>query len=262
MGRPAAATMLLCLASVLLSGCSAVDEPLQEQRPTGRIDGAVLDHVLFPYANVTVHLVELELETRTTQLGGFSFYNLPPDFYTLEVDLPGIGMDREIVAVQPEQVSKVILQVFAPRPDRNYVAELSWLGTDDVGEPGSACDRCDWRAALRERRPNLVVAAAVWPEDAVFDTFLTMEVRTPDGDVLLGPLGPEDTVVDEVDGIRMRHLGGYIDGDDIPEDAGSLLYHFEFSDQNLLPHVDFQMESFLWVHYGVPEPTDDAQEYL
>lgn len=250
------------LAAVALAGCTAPDEPLQDRGPTGRIDGAVLDHVLFPYANTTVHLLELDLYTNTTELGGFSFYHLPPDFYTLEVDLPGIGMDREIVAVQPDGVAKVILQVFAPRPDRDYVAELSWLGTDSLGEPGSDCERCDWRATLRERRPNMVVAAAVWPEDAVFDTFLRMEVRTPDGALLLGPFDRDDTVVDEVDGKRMRHLGGIIDGELIPEDAGSLLYHFEFSGDNLLPHVDFQMESFLWVHYGVPEPTDGAQGYL
>lgn len=254
--------VVVALVSAALAGCAVPDEPLQERGPVGRIDGAVLDHVLFPYANVTVHLVELDLRTRTTELGGFSFYGLTPDFYTLEVDLPGVGSDREIVAVEPNDVSKVILQVFAPRPDRDYVAELSWLGTDQLGEPGSDCDRCDWRAALRERRPNLVVAAAVWPDDAVFDTFLRMEVRAPDGTLLLGPFDRDDTVLDEVNGQQMRHIGGYIDGDLIPEDAGSLLYHFEFSEDNLLPHVDFQMESFLWVHYGVPEPTDDAQEYL
>ncbi len=254
--------MLLLLATGL-AGCTSSSDPLHlAHGPVGRIDGAVLDHVLFPYGNVTVRLVELDVTTRTTELGGFSFVHVDPGFYTVEVVLAGIGSDRELVFVEGDQTTRVILQVIAPRPDRNYVAELSWTGTDTLGEPGADCQNCDWRAGLRERRPDMVVAAAVWPVDSTFDTHMTMEVRTPDGKLLLGPLGAEDAIIEQIDGQAMRHLGGIIEGEDIPEDAGNLLYHFTFSNDNLLPHVDFRMESFLWVHYGIPDPLENAEPYL
>ncbi len=257
------AWVAVLLLGVALSGCTSSGDPLHVAHdPVGRIDGAVLDHVLFPYGNVTVRLVELDVTTQTTELGGFSFVHVAPGLYTLEVVLAGIGQDRELVEVRGDDTTKIILQVIAPRPDRNYVAELSWTGAERVGEPGSDCEGCDWRAGLRERRPDLVVAAAVWPVDSTFDTHLTMEVRTPDGDLLLGPFGPADAIDEVIDGKTMRHLGGVIDGDLIPDDAGSIQYHFSFSNDNLLPHVDFSMESFLWVHYGVPDPVENAEAFL
>ena len=78
----AGCTMLLV--AMAMSGCLSGPEP--EPTPVGRIDGAVIDHMLGPWAGVDVHLVEMDRWTTTNDLGGFSFLDVPPGIHTVAIE--------------------------------------------------------------------------------------------------------------------------------------------------------------------------------
>ncbi len=240
---------IVAVLAVSLSGCFGA-EPTQEDVPRGQIDGAVLSPLLFPYGNVSVHLVELDAWTTTTELGGFSFYNVPVGFHTLEVDLPGIGKDREIVAVEEDAVSKLILQIFPEQIDEPHVTVLSDAQLVQVAMPGEACATCDWRAQLRQEMPRQVEIHVEWdgrhPVLSEFETHLVVTLETQGGQILIGPLGQDD----------VKQVGGYfvleasIPGNAIPVDARTLDLRFAFDEGNEAPHPDFEMRSAMCLHYG------------
>lgn len=239
---PAAALLALAL-----SGCLSGGEPVHDG-PTGQIDGAVLNHVLIPYGNASVHL-DTGQTTQTTQLGGFSFFDVPIGFHTVEVEVAGAGLDREVVAVNEDSIARVILQLFPAEEPSPHVTSLSDSQIVQVAMPGEHCEECEWSAALRETRPEAVELKVAWdgrhPLLTASRTDLIVELRDQDGNTLIGPLGRHQ--VEQEEGLHV--LCAAIDGRALPATAGSLQVHFRFDPENQAPHPDFKMESFLRLHY-------------
>ena len=245
------------LVAVALSGCLSSDAPEAEPGPVGRIDGAVVDHLLRPWSEVQVHLVEADRWTTTTPLGGFTFLDVPVGFNTVEVDLEGIGTDRDLLVVDEGASAKVILQVYDTPPDEPYVAELAHRANVRIAEPGAPCEECRWAVRLHER-PVAVVVQSVWDGFLLPDveSHVIMEVHDEDGNRLLAPIGAE---VETHDAQGRSTLTAVIDGQTIRDSAGSLAISYRFDPDNPVPHPDFKMESFLFIHYGM---TDAAAELL
>ncbi len=235
------------LVVVSLSGCIG-SESTQDAGPTGQIDGAVLNHILVPYAGVPVHLVELDIWTRTTELGGFSFYDVPVGFHTVEVELDD-GRDRDIIAVEEDHVSKLILQVFPAEVDEPHVTVLSDSHLVQLAMPGEVCEDCKWRTQLRHDRPEQVEIHVEWdgrhPVATDVETHVEVRLTDQNGKTLIGPLGRDDVV----------RVGNYfvleaaMDGSEIPAEASTLQLHFTFDADNELPHPDFEMRSAMCLHY-------------
>lgn len=235
------------LGAMAMAGCLSGPEPIHEG-PTGQIDGAVLNHVLIPYGNATVHLDTGET-TQTTKLGGFSFYHVSEGFHTVEVEIDG-GGDREVVAVNRDAIARVILQVFPLQEDRPHVTALSDSQIVQLAMPGEHCEECEWSAALRDTRPEAIELKVAWDADhpllGASRTDLIVELRDQAGNTLIGPLGREQVTEEGA----FQVLCAAIDGRALPEGAGSVQVHFQFDPDNQAPHPDFQMESFLRLHYG------------
>lgn len=244
---------VFALLAAALAGCTDGPSEPVDHGPVGRIDGAVLDHVMMPFGNTSVHLVEQDVRTRTTDLGGFSFVGVPPGFHTIEVFVEGFGFDREIVAVDGGETTKTILQIIPDPEDKPHITVLSDSTIVQVALPGEHCEECEWRGGLKDHiRPDLVFAQATWraehPVASGIETHLVMELRDQDGTLLMGPLDRDDAVREG----DFFTLQGVVQGDTIPPSAGNLVLHFEFDPDNK-PQPDFKMQSSLDLHYGETE---------
>lgn len=253
---------LLCTAFLLasLAGCVS-EEPAPELGPVGQIDGAVLNHVLIPYANVTVELADTGATTRTTELGGFSFFDVPVGFHTVKVVLPDGGSDRQVVAVEEGEIVKLILQVVPPPSDDPHDTILSNTKIIQLAEPGQRCTECDWETQLRRgdnpARPDKVDIVIAWDGRhpvGMFETHLDIEVRDQDDRIVMGPFDADDVTLE--DGLYV--VRDSLLGTELPQTSTSLTMRFSFSDQNELTHPDFRMERHITLHFGdVPHEHDE-----
>ncbi len=249
--------MRLLLVPVLLlatmAGCIGGAEP-QELGPVGQIDGAALNHILIPYGAAVVTLPELGRETTTTELGGFTFFDVPVGFYVVELDLPGIGVDREVVAVTEGEISRVILQIYPHKVDEPHVTLRSDVEMVQLAMPGAVCDECAWRTSVPEGRPVAVELLVEWdarhPLFAEWHTDLLVEVRDQSGDLIIGPLSKADVI--EINGLHVLHAR--IAGTSLSSDLTNLKVTFAFDAGNPAPHPDFQVDSRLCLHYIEQEP--------
>lgn len=243
------------LLAVAFAGCTS-DAP-DVVPVVGRIDGAVIDHMLGPFAEVDVHLIEEDRWTQTTELGGFSFLDVPPGIHTVEVVTPA-GSDRELVIVEDQQISRVILQIWDLPERQPYVSKLVHKGAEQLAQPGTTCDDCRWPTRLREERPVAVTFMAVWDPAVALDIETHLEITITDnhGNRLHRMLNIADEE-DHPDGGRM--LRAMFAGDKIPDDAGQIVVDVRFSNDNAAPHVDFELETFLHLHYGM---TEEAKQLL
>jgi hypothetical protein len=240
---------VVLLLGTALAGCTSDPEPAPIT--VGRIDGAVIDHMLGPWAGVEVHLIEEDRWTTSTKLGGFSFLDVPPGIHTVEVDMDG-GHDRELVIVEALEISRVILQVWDLPEDQPYVSKLVHRADEQLAQPGTVCDDCRWATTLRETRPVAVTFMAVWDPTVAMDmeTHLEITLEDNDGRTLHAPL----TIADEdVHPSGARMLRAVIAGDKISEFASRIVVDVRFADDNEAPHIDFEMETFLHMHYGMTE---------
>ena len=236
------------LASVALAGCGAPDAPAV---PSGRIDGALVDHMLRPWPDAAVHLVELDVWTRTTELGGFSFMGVPPGLYTLEASIVDIGMDRELVIVE-DDVTRVILQVFKLPDPEPYISQLTHPAHVQIAEPGERCEDCHWSALFKSEAPQAVTVLAMWDPVLApgFETHVILELTDQDGQRLLDPMDRRDeTRQDELSVLCFR-----IPGADLPDSVRQVVMDVTFDADNPLPHIDFRIDTFLFIQYG---PADD-----
>ncbi len=242
--------VLCALLATALAGCG--DGEPAPPAPSGQIDGAVVDHLMQPYAKAKVHLVELDQWTETTPLGGFSFFQVPPGFHTVEVVIEGIGEDRQLVLVEVNESAKLILQVYNLPEPGPYVSDLAHRARVQLAQPGATCDECGWSAKLHEP-PAAVVIAAVW--DPTFapglETHVIMEAFDEHGHRILAPMGHAEEV--EENGVTM--LRSVLPGSAIPDDAHRISVVIKFDPKNDAPQVDFQMESFVSIHYGMSDET-------
>lgn len=244
-------TMLLVAA---LAGCASSPEPLPPE--VGRIDGAVIDHMLGPWGNVDVHLVEMDRWTTTNDLGGFSFLDVPPGIHTVAVSTPQ-GNDRDLVVVEAQEISQIILQVWNLPPAQPYVAKLTHRAVEQIAEPGAVCESCMWRTNLREEKPVAISFLAVWDPRVFVDLETHLEIQLSDQEGR--ELAPLLTVDDEEIYPRGgRMMQATIPGD-LLEDSTRIHVDVRFAKDNMAPHIDFRMETFLHLHYGM---TDTVQTML
>lgn len=239
------------LLAVALSGCIGGGPEPMPIGPVGRIDGAAVDHILRPYANAEVRLVELERTTLTTALGGFTFMAVPVGIHTVEIVIDKVGIDRELVTVEEGEATKVILQIYNFPPPKPYVAKLVHQARVQLAQPDSLCEPCHWSARVHETPPVLAVVRAVWDPTLApgVETHIRVEATDDHGNALLVPLtrederpGPSGTVV----------LEGYIPGDRLTS-GERINVDVVFDERNEMPHVDFQLEAFMDLHYGLTE---------
>lgn len=241
---------LAALWVVVAAGCLGGGPAEPHTGPSGQIDGAVLNHVLIPYANTSVEIPDLGMETTTTQLGGFSFFDVPVGFHTVEVHLDD-GIDREVVAVRENDISRVILQIFPTPQVKPYVADLSKTNIVAMAMPGEACEDCSWRTGLRQQHPDLVEVIVEWdgqhPALALAETHLVVELRDQDDQLLM--------LLDRADVQRgdTFRLCAVLPADALPDTAGSLRLDFSFDEDNMLPHPELRFESHMRLHYADDE---------
>jgi hypothetical protein len=175
-GLPAA------LAALLLAGCLSAD-PGQPAAATGRIDGAVVDGYLNPYAYQNVTLVNLGLVDQTSRLGGFTFRDVPAGTYTLVAQRPGTDGDVKVVEVRPGAITRVILQMLPHHEPLPFVSTLKNTARTDLATPGADCPDCAWSTFLLEQ-PKEMVLQAQWDAVPVGGNALTLQLVTDDGTVL------------------------------------------------------------------------------
>lgn len=173
---------LPALAALLLAGCLGA-APASPPAATGRIDGAVVDGALAPYAHQNVTLVNLGWVDQTSALGGFTFRGVPPGTYTLVAQRPGTDGDVRVVEVRPGAVTRVILQLLPHHDPSPFVSTLKNTAHTDLALPGADCADCAWGTFLLEA-PQEIVLRAQWDPAPVGSNALTLRLVTDDGRVL------------------------------------------------------------------------------
>jgi hypothetical protein len=148
------------LAAFLLAGCFTAATGTPAAVPGGRIDGAVVDGLLNPYAYQNVTLLNLGLTDQTSKLGGFTFRDVPPGTYTLVAQKPGTDGDVKVVEVHSGQITRVILQMLVHRDPLPFVESLKNKVHADAAIPGRDCD-CSWSKFVLEQ-PKEIVLLATW----------------------------------------------------------------------------------------------------
>jgi hypothetical protein len=230
-------SLLLVLAlPALLAGCLA-GEPAPPV-PTGQIDGAVVDQLLGPFANQTVYLSPLGWRDQTSDLGGFTFRNVPVGSYTVLAAREGTLGAGAIVDVEEGRVTKTILQLLPKHGDDPYFEVFpSATGYEDLAFAGAECEACTWVVPLEGQRPAEAVLEAHWDPDALGHDAIRFRVRDDRGHTLSD---------------RVAHAPEFtasIDGADIPADAGALIVTASF-DQDFLARPQFRMDSTMTLYYG------------
>ncbi|MEA3143146.1 MAG: hypothetical protein QOG31_470 [Thermoplasmata archaeon] len=173
---------LPALAAFLLAGCFSA-APGAPPVATGRIDGAVVDGFLNPYAFQNVTLVNLGLVDQTSKLGGFTFRDVPAGTYTLVAQRPGTDGDVKVVEVRPDHITRVILQMLPHRDPLPFVSTLKNTARTDLAMPGADCPDCAWGTFLLEQPKEMVLQAA-WDAAPVGGNSLSLQLVTDDGTIL------------------------------------------------------------------------------
>jgi hypothetical protein len=159
------AALALLLLPALLAGCLA-GKPAPQAVPTGQIDGAVVDALLHPYGNQTVRLVQLGRTDQTSPLGGFTFRNVPPGFYTVTTSLGDVSA-AQVVDVEAGRITRVILQLIPTPAPEPYFQAYVYDSPGQSRAAGTECTSCAWAVALSEQRPAEVTLEAFWSEGPI-----------------------------------------------------------------------------------------------
>lgn len=238
-----AAALLLALPAVL-AGCLA-GEPPADARPAGQIDGAVLDHLLNPFGDQPVRLVQLDLVDRTSALGGFTFRAVPAGVYTLTTTLATGQSSTQIVEVRADEITRVILQVM-PLPSVEPFVELhSFKSTGERPNPGAVCSTCEWAVPLGAERPEEVFFEAMWDSSILDDDGERLHIMISD-DRGFQLYNQRDLASPVGQGV----LPVKIEGADIHPDAKELRVTVQFGNGHLPTTQDFTMDSVLAFYHG------------
>ena len=212
------------------------------QVPSGQIDGAVVDQLLHPFADQTVYLSQLGRTDQTSQLGGFTFRNVPVGTYTLLATHEGTQGAAAVVEVRADRITKVILQLL-PMPVREPHMAIfpSHSSFEDRALYSAECKSCAWTVPLEgAERPAEVVFEWHWETNAIGehgDDTIRFQVLDEKGDLLYrrdAEASPSKAT---------------IDGADIPADARELRVQAWFGPA-FTPRANFRLESFVTVYYG------------
>ena len=174
------ASPILLAVLVVASGCAekapgvkATDDPTDTQASVApdvaRIDGVVVDEEELPLPNVTVGLVELNLETKTGADGVFAFGDLPAGKQSLVATRLGFEQSARAVDTKPGETTtvRIILKAVAidtPYSELNRHTAYHNLGfrvadvivQNQLGWNNTLCDSCQWTATLA-RVPNALL---------------------------------------------------------------------------------------------------------
>lgn len=235
MGKPALLALLL---PALLAGCLGGERA--EPGPLGQIDGAVVDHLLRPYADQTVFLTQLGLTDQTSRLGGFTFRDVPVGTYTLLATREGTQGDVVVVEVTADHITKTILQLVPiPTPDPYMAILTPQHGSHELPFAGEECTSCGFTIPLDgAERPAEVVLDARWERDALGRDGLVFEISDDLGNRLWyhdAPVAPPLTAT--------------VDGADIAEGASELRVRVFFG-HDFATRLQFQMDSYMTLYYG------------
>jgi hypothetical protein len=109
----------LLVAALALSGCTAVDSGAKDASPgpsfaappettkeTGSIRGIILDDEQLPIVRASVSLLDPIQETKTDDLGLYTFNGLPPRNYSVVVTKIGYSQDSRKVSVRAGEVTQ------------------------------------------------------------------------------------------------------------------------------------------------------------
>lgn len=229
--------LLLLALTALLAGCLA-GEPAAPV-PTGQIDGAVVDHLLRPYAAQEVRLLQLDRTDSTSPLGGFTFRQVPVGLYTVTTSSGGVSA-TQLVDVTEGKISRVILQLVVPEPPGPYADNLAFTSKAQMATPGDVCDACAWDQPLEgSELPVQIVLEAEWPGLAA----------------VAGERDLLDIVVADQDGFPLYRdlvaspLNITLDGADLPPGTTALKVRATFGPE-FTPQPAFQMDAVLRFYYG------------
>ena len=232
-----AALALLCLPA-LLAGCLA-GEPAQPKAPTGQIDGAVVDQLLRPFANQTVHLVQLGRTDQTSPLGGFTFRDVPVGFYTLTTAGDEGRFASQVVDVQEGRITRTILQLLPVPGPQVGILPYAHQSRADQAEAGALCEPCGWSLMLPAQRPAEVTLEAVWDMGLVGKDMARLDITVSDDRGF--PLLKANDVSSPV---RLS-----IAGEDLHPEARELRVAVHYG-SSFLPDPDFTMRSVLTLYLG------------
>lgn len=234
-----AALALLCLPA-LLAGCLA-GEPAATPRPTGQIDGAVVDQLLRPFSNQTVLLVQLGRVDQTSALGGFTFREVPVGFYTVTTAAEGGRFATQVVDVQAGKVTRTILQLLPVPGPTLAILPFQHESTAERADAGEVCESCGWSVDLPAQRPAEVTLEAVWDDGLLGDQFggghLDLLVVDDRGFPLLEARGRSSPALFSIDGA------------DLHPETRELRVQVRYS-EGFLPDPDFTMRSVLTMYLG------------
>lgn len=228
------------LLPALLAGCLGGDDP--PAVATGQIDGAVVDHLLRPFADKAVYLNQLGRSDQTSRLGGFTFRDVPVGSYTLLAAHEGTQGAAVVVEVHADRITKVILQLL-PTPVREpHMAIMpSHSSVEERAFWSQECVSCERSVILDgPERPAEVALEFHWDASVLGqegDDSMRFEVVDDRGDLLYRGTTAESPA-------RIT-----IDGADIPPEAGELMVHAWFG-PGFTPRTDFQLDSMVTMYYG------------
>lgn len=207
---------------------------------TGQIDGAVVGPLLHPFSNQAVHLVQADRVDYTSDLGGFTFRNVPVGFYTLTTRGPDGATAAQVVDVEAGRITRVILQLLPIPQKLPYFEALSFHSFEERPQRGGVCEGCAWVVPLGADAPAEMTFEALWQPGPVLG---------PDRDRL-------DIVIRDDRGFPLfegRALRSpvlvSIDGADVHPDARELHVEVAFG-PDFLPRTAFTMDSVMTLYHG------------
>lgn len=239
--RPRSLTALLLPALLAgLAGCLEGDAPAAEA--TGQIDGAVVDHLLRPFANETVFLNQLGRTDQTSALGGFTFRDVPVGSYTLLAAHEGTQGVAVVVDVEQDRITKVILQLMpTPQQDPRILIMPQQSGFENFTWAHLECQSCARDVRLEPgERPAEVSLQWHWDSSTLGehgDDEMLFEVVDEKGDLLFRQEASQSPFT------------ATIDGADIPADARQLSIRAWFG-PGFTPRANFHLDSYVTVYYG------------
>lgn len=232
--------VLLLAFPALLAGCLGGDADVAPAA-TGQIDGAVVDQLLRPYANQTVHLVQLQRTDATSAFGGFTFREVPVGLYTVSTRLPTGETAAQLVDVEEDRVTRVILQLVPDPLPAPYFDAHAFTSLGERPQAGAPCPSCEWSVPLDANRPAEVTLEAIW-----------------DGALLVGEERDHlDITVLDGRGFPLyegRDLSSpfitSIDGADLHPDARELRVQVRYGPGFTPSAQEFRMHSVLTLYHG------------
>lgn len=240
------ASLALLALPALLAGCFT-GTPAPQAVATGQIDGAVVDHLLHPFSDQEVRLLQLDRTDRTSLLGGFTFREVPPGFYTVTTTLPNGATASQVVDVEAGKVTRVILQLLPAHEALPWFQSHVFKSTGERPERDQVCESCAWTLPLGAERPEEVTFEAFWatsPASAVVGGADHLHIQITD-DLGFPLLTDKDAA--------MTAGAAYIasiDGADLHPDAKELRVEVRFGKEFLPSAQEFKMTSVLTEYFG------------